>query len=127
MILFLLILGLPFVRGQNSKKNFKLHGYSTVAALVLHTIIILIVMIPSFTSGFNEFGELTLFNSITVWSHVVLGTIAEILGIVLVGAWLRRDSSKMACVQWKKWMVPTFIIWTISIINGALVPILGML
>ena len=84
VILFLLILGLPFVKGQNSKKNFKLHGYLTVAALVLHTFLILIVMIPSFASGFDEFGELVLFNSITVWSHVVLGTIAEILGVVLV-------------------------------------------
>jgi drug/metabolite transporter superfamily protein YnfA len=126
-ILFLLILGLPFFRGQNGKKNFVWHGYSTVAALVLHTILILIVMIPSFTRGFSEFGELTLFNSITVWSHAVLGTTAEILGIILVVAWLRKGPSKMACALWKKWMIPTFIIWTISIINGALVHILGLL
>jgi hypothetical protein len=126
-ILFLLILGLPFVRGQSSKKNFTWHGYSTIVALVLHTILILIVMLPSFSKGFSEFGELTLFNSITVWSHAVLGTAAEVLGIVLVVVWLRRGPSKMACVLWKKWMMPTFIIWIVSIVNGALVHILGML
>ena len=126
-ILFLLILGLPIFRGKNSQKNFTWHGYSTVAALVLHTILILIVMIPSFAEGFSEFGELTLFNSITVWSHAVLGTTAEVLGIILVVAWLRRGPSKMACALWKKWMMPTFIIWTVSIVNGALVHILGML
>jgi hypothetical protein len=126
-ILFLLVLGLPFIRGQNGKKNLMWHGYSTVAALVLHTILILIVMIPSFTTGFSEFGELTLFNSITVWSHAVLGTTAEILGIVLVVAWLCMGPTKMACVLWKKWMMPTFIIWTVSIVNGALLHILGML
>lgn len=127
VILFLLILGLPFVRGQNNKKNLTLHGYSTVAALVLHTILILLVMIPSFTSGFSEFGELTLSNSITVWSHAVLGTTAEVLGIVLVVSWLRMGPSKMVCALWKKWMMPTFIVWTVSIVNGALVHILGML
>jgi hypothetical protein len=127
VILFLLILGLPIFRGKNSQKNFTLHGYSTIVALVLHTILILLVMIPSFTEGFSEFGELTLFNSITVWSHAVLGTTAEVLGIVLVIAWLRKGPSKMACAMWKKWMMPTFIIWTVSIVNGALVHILGML
>ena len=66
VILFLLILGLPIFRGKNSQKNFTLHGYSTIAALVLHTILIFLVMIPSFTEGFSELGELTLFNSITV-------------------------------------------------------------
>lgn len=126
-ILFLLILGLPFVRSQSSRKNLTWHGYSTVAALVLHTILILLVMVPSFTKGVSEFGELSIFNSITVWSHAVLGTTAEVLGIVLVVAWLRRGPSKMACALWKKWMMPTFIIWTVSIVNGALVHILGML
>ncbi len=126
-VLFLLILGLPFIRGQNGRKTFLWHGYSTVAALVLHTILILIVMIPSFTRGFSEFGGLTLFNSIIVWSHAVLGTTAEVLAIVLVVVWLRRGPSKMACTLWKKWMMPTFIIWTVSIVNGALLHILGML
>jgi len=126
-ILFLLILGLPFIRGQNSRKNLTWHGYSTVAALVLHTILILLVMIPTFAMGFSEFGGLTLFNSITVWSHVVLGTTAEVLGIILATVWLHRGPSKMACALWKNWMMPTFIIWIVSIVNGALVHILGML
>lgn len=127
VILFLLVLGLPFVRGQNSRKNLMLHGYSTVLALVLHTILILIVMIPTLIGGFNEFAGLSLFYSVTVWSHAVLGTTAEILAIILVASWLREGPSKMMCATWKKWMMPTFIIWTIAIINGALVHILGML
>jgi hypothetical protein len=127
VILFLLILGLPFVRGQNSRKNIIWHGYSTVLALVLHTILIFVVMIPTFAGGFAEIAGLSLFNSISVWSHAVLGTTAEVSGIMLVALWLLKGPSSMACGRLKKWMMPIFIIWTVSIINGALVHIIGML
>jgi len=127
VILFLLVLGLPFVRGQNSRKNLIWHGYSTVLALILHTSLIFIVMIPTFTGGLGELSGLSIFYGATVWSHIVLGTTAEVLGVVLVAAWLRQNPANMGCARWKKWMMPTFIIWTISIINGALVHILGML
>jgi spore maturation protein SpmB len=126
-ILFLLILGLPLSRGPSGKKNFIRHGYSTIVALILHTILILLVMIPVFISGFSEFGTLTFLASITVWSHAVLGTVAEVLGIVIVVAWVRKGPSKMTCALWKRWMMPTFIIWVMAIINGALVHIFGLL
>jgi len=126
-ILFLLILGLPLAKGPSGEKNFIRHGYSTLAALILHTTLIFLEMIPTFIGGFNEFGSLTLFTSITVWSHVVLGTAAEVLGIVIVATWTLKGPSKMACVSWRKWMMPTFIIWVIAIVNGALVHIFGLL
>jgi hypothetical protein len=103
------------------------HGYSTVLALILHTILIFLVMVPSFAEGFGELGELSLFDSITVWSHAVLGTAAEVLGVILVGSWLLRGPSNMTCGRLKKWMTPIFIIWVISIVNGVLIHILGML
>ena len=127
VILFLLVLGLPFFRGQSNIKNLMLHGYSTVIALVLHTILIFIVMIPTFTGGLGELGGLSLFDSVTVWSHIVLGTAAEVLGIVLVASWLVKGPSRMACGRWKKWMMPIFVVWVVSILNGALIHILGML
>ena len=127
VILFLLILGLPLVKGINNKKNLARHGYLTIAALVLHTILILIVMVPSFTGSFGEIGELSAISSFTVWSHIFLGTTAEVLGGILVGAWLSKPKSKMNCTKMKRWMTPIFIIWVISIVNGALVHILGLL
>jgi len=127
IILFLLVLGLPFFRGQINRKNFILHGYSTAVALFLHTILIFLVMIPSFTDGFGEFTTLSLVDSLTVWSHVVLGSVAEVLAIILVVSWLSKGPLQMACGRWKKWMMPLFIVWVISIINGALIHILGML
>jgi hypothetical protein len=127
VILFLLILGLPFFRGLSSGKNFMLHGYLTVIALILHTALIFYVMVPTFTNGLSELGGLSLFGSVTVWSHIVLGTAAEALGIILVAVWLRGGPAKFGCVRWRTWMTPIFVIWVISIINGAIIHILGML
>lgn len=126
VILFLLILGLPFVKGRDSKKNVKAHGYLTALALLLHTVLIFVVMIPSFDSILGVISNLSILNSIDIWSHVILGTIAEISGIILVGSWLYK-SPKMSCAKNKKWMMPVFVIWAVSLINGALIHILGMI
>jgi hypothetical protein len=126
MILFLLVLGLPLVKGIGVKKNFVRHWYLTVLALILHTILIFIVMIPSFTSELGQLGELSILNSLNVWLHVILGTAAEILGFIIVGFWFSKPLSNLACIRVKKLMLPLFVIWTLSLINGALVHILGM-
>ena len=127
VILFLLILGLPLIRGANTKKNLMLHGYFTAVALVLHTFLILIVMVPTVSGGFGELGGLSILYSFTVWSHIALGTAAEILAILIIAPWLYNHPSRMACAKLKKWMLPTFIIWVIAIVNGTLIHILGML
>jgi hypothetical protein len=127
VILFLLVLGLPFTKGFGGKKNLLIHGYLTTLALVFHTVLIFTVMIPSFSSGLGELGELSLLNAFNVWSHVILGTIAEILGFMVVGFWVSKSPSKMACGRMKALMLPLFIVWTISLINGALIHILGIL
>jgi hypothetical protein len=127
VILFLLILGLPLARGFGVKKNLMRHGYLTVLALILHTLLIFIVMIPSFGNGLGDLGGLSFPYSFTVWSHVVLGTAAEVLGVLVVGFWVSKPLSNMACARVKKLMLPLFVIWTLAVVNGALVHILGML
>jgi hypothetical protein len=127
VILFLLILGLPFVKGRDSKRNVARHGYLTAVALILHTVLIFIVMIPSFNTNFGAISNLSILESIDVWSHAMLGTIAEVSGIILVGLWMFKAPSKMTCMKRKKWMMPIFVIWTISLINGALIHIIGII
>jgi hypothetical protein len=83
-ILFLLILGLPLVRGTGSQKNSIRHGYFTVFALALHTILIFIVMIPTFAGGIGEITGLPILTTINVLSHAILGIIAEVLGFLLL-------------------------------------------
>ena len=127
VILFLLVLGLPFVKGRDSKKNVKRHGYLTALALLLHTVLIFAVMIPSFDTNLGAISSLSVLGSIDVWSHVILGTTAEIAGAILVGSWLYKSPAKMACGKNKKWMMPVFVIWAVSLINGALIHILGVI
>jgi hypothetical protein len=126
-IIFLLILGLPSIRRTNGKKNFLWHGYLTIVALVLHTILIVLVMIPKFFSGFGGIGALSFLGSFDVWSHAILGTAAETLGILIVAVWLSKPPTAMVCLKMKKWMVPIFIVWLISLVNGALIHLLGLL
>jgi hypothetical protein len=127
VILFLLILGLPFVRSKDSKKSATRHGYLTLIAVILHSILIFAIMVPSLTTNFGELATLSLLDLINVWSHAILGTVAEILGIILVAYWILKSPSKMACFRMKALMTPTFIIWAISLVNGTLIHILGML
>ena len=127
VIFFLLVLGLPFVKGFGGKKNMLMHGYLTASALIAHTVLIFAVMIVSFSSGFGELGELSSLGSINVWSHVILGSVAEILGFVVVGFWISKLPSKMACQRLKVLMWPLLIIWAIALINGALIHILEIM
>jgi hypothetical protein len=127
IVLFLLILGLPLSKGSTNAKNLIRHGYSTLAALILHTAAILIVMIPVLVDGVNEFATMSFVASVTVWSHVVLGTLVWILGIIIITSWLWKGPSKMSCATRRKWMMPVFIIWVISILNGALVHIFSLI
>jgi hypothetical protein len=124
--LFLLVLGLPFVKGVGTAKNFLRHGYLTVIALVMHSIVIVIVMLPTFFDGLGGIGELSLFASFMVGSHAILGTLVEILAIVVVAVWFSKPLKNMACFKVKKVMMPLIIIWIISIVNGALIHILGL-
>jgi hypothetical protein len=126
-ILFLLILGLPIERGFIGKKNFIKHGYLTIVALVLHTILIFVVMVPSFANGLGDLGSLSFLASFDVWSHVVLGSVAEVMGLIIIVVWLSKPLSMMRCAKLKKWMLPLFVIWVISLVNGSLLHILQLL
>lgn len=126
-ILFLLVLGLPLSRGLTGKRNLVRHGYLTVAALVLHTILIFAVMVPPLLDGVDELGSLPLLSAVDVWSHVVLGTAAEVVGLAIVFVWLSKPPALMRCLSMKKWMLPLFIVWIISLVNGALIHVLQLL
>ncbi len=125
--LFLLIPGLPFVRRKGVKRNLIRHGYLAALALVLHTITMLVVMVPSFSVNFDSIGDLSILQSLTVWLHVATGTAAEILGIFIVASWAFKPLQQMTCARRKWLMMPTFIIWTVSLISGAVILAVGII
>ncbi len=126
-ILFLLILGLPLSKRKFDKTSLIRHGYLAAFALILHTILILTVMIPSFATSFGALSKLTALQLVIVWSHVTLAGAAEILGAALVFTWLLNSPSKMRCMELRRWMAPIFILWAVSVLNGALIYLLGII
>jgi hypothetical protein len=127
VVFFLLVLGLPFVKGIGTKKNFMIHGRLTFLALILHTILIFIAMVPSLGGGFRELTGFSFLDASVFWSHVVLGTAALILGFTIFGFWVHKPLSNMECLRMKKVMAPLLVIWAISLINGSLVHILKII
>jgi len=124
--LFLLILGVPLVRNLKSVENFKRHGYLTILALGTQTILVFTVMLPSFARNFDVILSLSPVSALNTWLHIGLGSVAEVTGFVYVATWLAFSISKMQCIRFRKYMMPTFIIWIIALISGALIYLLQM-
>ena len=123
--LLLLILALPSVRGIKGKKNLKQHGILTITALTLQTILVFTPMIPSTIDNFDDILNLQPLFMVNTWLHIVLGFFALVSSFVYVGLWLLSWSG-MGCARAKKYMLPTFIIWIITISTGALTHFLQM-
>ena len=125
--LFLLIAWLPRVRNLKSAENFRRHGYLTIVALAIETILVFIVMIPSFTDSFGDILLLSPLYAFDTWLHVGLGVLAEVAGFVYVVMWLAFSPSKMKCLRFKRYMMPTFIVWIIAVISGAFIHLLQII
>lgn len=108
------------------KRSFMKHGWIMLAALVLHTVLIFGIMVPSLLSmekaGLlaNLSGRLALF---TV-PHAVLGSIVEILAIYLVGTFLFNRVNVKSCFKNKRLMQVTITLWFLEIILGVYIYIL---
>jgi uncharacterized membrane protein YozB (DUF420 family) len=99
------------------KRNYKAHGWLMTVAVVLHTITILAVMLPSlrsmggiFENVYDRFAMVTII-------HSIAGSIAEILGVFLVGAWaFSRNIND--CFKKKQVMRVTVVLWLLGLVLG---------
>ena len=124
-VVILLVLGLPLVRGINTKKNLMRHGMLATSALVAQTILLLI-MLPSFARNFSHILTLPPVYAFNSWLHFTLGSAAIISGFIYAGLWLTYYSSGLKCTRAKKFMLPTLIIWAAAIATGGLIHVLQM-
>ena len=116
-IISLLILSISI--GFKFKKNFKIHGLLMGLAIVLHLIFFFIVMLPSFTAGFEFFTtSISLFGVQSMWIHAIPGSIAIILGLYIVITWISKIQNISNCFKKKRLMDITFIVWLLSIVFG---------
>ena len=111
----IIVIGLVY----KSERKFKIHGGMMGIAVILHVLTFVLVMGPSFSEGYDYFTTAASDLGVqTTWIHAIPGTIAMILGIVLVGAWALRPSNIAACSKMKRIMDITTILWLVSLIFG---------
>lgn len=104
-----------FARGT----KFVKHGYTMAAAVLLHGVTILLVMVPSFVLGFvlNPYG-LSPFWLAILLIHVPAGLTAWVIGLFLVEEWMFRSGTQLKCMKRTRLMRPLFWLWVFSLIFG---------
>jgi len=116
-IMIFLVLAVGFFVAR-AKRNFQRHGLIMGVAVGLHTISILIVMVPSLAASRGLFADLYTGLALVVLSHAVLGSLVEILGIYLVVTWALKGKSAQACFKRKTTMRATVLLWLVELIAG---------
>jgi hypothetical protein len=122
LVLQIVILVLLFGSvGLKGRKKFCQHGMTMFLAVVLHTIMILLVMIPSFVSGFIPYFSMNTSDAVSIIAlvHGAAGILAEVLGVWIVTSWRLRKSLQY-CAPRKKIMRFTLILWLTALFLGVL-------
>jgi uncharacterized membrane protein YozB (DUF420 family) len=117
-IIVLAMLGLAIL--FRIKGNFRRHGMVMLSAVVLHVILFLLVMGPSFLSlePFVISQPTDRLSALTL-AHIIMGGISIILGLWLVGSW-HLQLSIQGCMKRKPIMRITITLWVTSLILGIL-------
>ena len=118
LILQIVVLVLLFAGvGLKGRKKFRQHGIVMLTAVVLHTIIILAWMVPSFSASFSGSINLADMIVVTILVHAFIGIAADLLGIWLVASWRLRADMK-TCFAKKSLMRVTMALWLITLFLG---------
>jgi uncharacterized membrane protein YozB (DUF420 family) len=102
------------------RHRYATHGTVMSIALILDTVSILIVMVPSFLSNPSLFENLSNPLPLTI-IHITLGSLAEVFGIFLVTAWALSIHNIEGCVKRKRIMLVTIFLWLVNLILGVYV------
>ena len=116
--LILLVVGVYPYRIRTKNRNLIMHGFLSIAAIGLNLATVLAVMIPTFSSSLGYIGSLSLVQSAVVWSHTVLGILAIVLGFVIIFSWVTHPLGELGCSKTWRLMIPTFAIWTLTLVLG---------
>ena len=110
-----LVLGFLTARARH---KFLRHGILMAAVLALHTISIMLVMVPSMLAMRGLFQNLSSSLALIFLLHATLGGLVEVLGIYLVGVWVLGRTSVKSCFGRKKLMQATMVLWIMSVVIG---------
>ena len=86
-----------------------------LVAVVLYTISILAIMVPSF--GAITSGDLPIIISTIASVHGITGILAEVLGVWIIASW-RLHTSIQYCAPKKRLIRLTLIVWLTTLLLG---------
>jgi uncharacterized membrane protein YozB (DUF420 family) len=105
-------------------QKFRQHGITMLAAVILHIITVLAVMLPSFVLGVIPliFDGASFALAMVASFHGIMGIIAAVLGVWIVTSWRLRASLQYCggSAPKKKLMRLTLILWVIALLLGIL-------
>jgi uncharacterized membrane protein YozB (DUF420 family) len=103
------------------QQRFRLHGIFMLLSVVLHLVVILALMVPSFVLGVIPLITTQSFDANTILGpvHAATGTAAVVLGVWIVASWRLRQSNEF-CAPKKKWMRITLAVWLTALVAGFL-------
>ncbi|MGB9842629.1 MAG: DUF420 domain-containing protein [Candidatus Bathyarchaeales archaeon] len=99
------------------RKRLRQHGLVMLAAVAMHTVLILAWMAPSFASLFTSSTNFAGAFVIAILVHAFSGIAADALGVWLVASW-RLRADMQACFAKKRVMRMTMALWMISLFLG---------
>ena len=104
------------------KHSLVRHATLMGVGIGLHTVSILVIMVPSLLSMASSSSHL-LANLLTrlaslVVIHAIVGSLVEILGIWLVATWLPNRAGVEKCFKKKNVMRVTIALWLLELILG---------
>lgn len=126
-LLLEIVVFLVFLAGfvlVKARRDYAKHGPIMGVAIALHTVSILVVMVPSLLSSGGLFENLLGSLQLVILAHATLGILVEILGLYVVLAWALHYKDVKPCFKRKRIMRVLAVLWTIALILGIYVYIL---
>jgi uncharacterized membrane protein YozB (DUF420 family) len=110
-VLFLALLAM-------ARRRYVVHGVMMGSAVALHTISIFMIMVPTLRSLDGVLTDLSTRLSFVVVVHSIVGSVVEILGVLLVVLWVGNRVSMAGCFRRKRVMEATIFLWILEILLG---------
>jgi hypothetical protein len=125
--LILLTIGVYPYRIRTNNRNLIMHGFLSIIAMALNLATVFYVMIPVLGSMSASLWELSLLQNGIVWLHVGLGAAAVVLGSVIIVSWVVHPLGELGCSRTWKLMIPTFAVWTLTLILGIIIHVYNII
>jgi uncharacterized membrane protein YozB (DUF420 family) len=114
--IILVVLGLAIY--ARLKHGYVKHAMLMGSGIVLHTVAIVTIMVPSLLSMDVLLRNLLTGFALLTIVHATVGSLVEITGIWLVAAWLSNTTTVEKCFKRKNVMRVTIALWLMELILG---------